>query len=78
MEKQTVERGTIMAKDPVCGMQVNKEKAAATSVYKGETYYFCKPGCKAHFDKDPENRLEEGPMGMLSMMRELILGIFKK
>ena len=78
MEKQTVERGTIMAKDPVCGMQVNKEKAAATSVYKGENYYFCKPGCKANFDKDPEKRLEEGPMGMLSMMRELILGIFKK
>ena len=78
MEKQTVERGTIMAKDPVCGMQVNKEKAAATSVYKGENYYFCKPGCKTNFDKDPEKRLEEGPMGMLLMMRELILGIFKK
>ena len=78
MKKQTVERGTIMAKDPVCGMQVNKEKAAATSVYIGETYFFCKSGCKTHFVKDPEKRLEEGPMGMLSMMRELILGIFKK
>ena len=78
MNMQTVERGTIMAKDPVCGMQVNKEKAAATSVYKGETYYFCKSGCKAHFDKDPEKLLEEGPMGMLSMNCELILGIFKK
>ena len=78
MKMQTVERGTIMAKDPVCGMQVNKEKAAATSMYKGETYYFCKPGCKTHFDKEPEKLLEEGPMGMLSMMRELILGIFKK
>ena len=78
MKMQTVDRGTIMAKDPVCGMQVNKEKAAATSVYKGENYYFCKSGCKAHFDKDPEKLLEEGPMGMLSRMRELILGIFKK
>ncbi len=78
MKKQTVEGGTIRAKDPVCGMQVDKEKAAATSVYKGETYYFCKSGCKAHFDKDPEKLLEEGPMGMLWMMRELILGIFKK
>ncbi len=79
MKKQTVEGGTIMAKDPVCGMQVDKEKAAATSVYKGETYYFCNPGvCKAHFDKDPEKLLEEGPKGMLWLMREHILRIFKK
>ena len=68
----------IKAKDPVCGMQVNQEKASATSVYRGETYYFCKSGCKAHFDKDPEKLLEEGPMGMLWMMRELILGLFMK
>ena len=74
MKKQTA----IKAKDPVCGMQVDKKKAAATSVHKGETYYFCKSGCKAHFDKDPEKLLEEGPMGMLWMMREIRLGIFKK
>jgi hypothetical protein len=30
-----------MAKDPVCGMQVDEKKAAATSVHKGTTYYFC-------------------------------------
>ncbi len=29
-----------MAKDPVCGMQVEEKKATATSVYKGATYYF--------------------------------------
>ena len=68
----------IKAKDPVCGMQVDQEKAAATSMYEGETYYFCKSGCKAHFDKDPEKLLKEGPMGMLWMMRELILGLFMK
>ena len=49
MKKQTVEGGTRRVKDPVCGMQVNKEKAAATGVYKGKTCYFCSPGCKAHF-----------------------------
>ncbi len=54
MKKQTA----IKAKDPVCGMQVDQEKTAATSVYKGNTYYFCNPGCKAHFDKDPEKLLE--------------------
>lgn len=44
-----------MAKDPVCGMEVEETKAAATSTYKGQTYYFCSPGCKRAFDKDPEN-----------------------
>jgi|KNS12BottometaT_FD_k123_3225_4 YHS domain-containing protein len=78
MNKQTVEEGTIMAIDPVCGMKVNKQKAAATIVYNGETYYFCKSGCKARFEKDPEKLIEEGPLGMLGMMRELILGVFKK
>ncbi len=42
-----------MAKDPVCGMQVDEKKAAATSVYQGTTYYFCAPGCKVTFDKNP-------------------------
>jgi len=40
--------------DPVCGMTVEKERAAATSEYKGVTYYFCAPGCKTAFDEDTE------------------------
>jgi YHS domain-containing protein len=43
-----------MAKDPVCGMQVDEKKAAATSSYMGTTYYFCAPACKTTFDKTPE------------------------
>ena len=42
-----------MAIDPVCGMEVDEQTAVATSEYKGETYYFCAPGCKVAFDKDP-------------------------
>ncbi len=42
-----------MAKDPVCGMDVDEKKAAATSEYKGRTFYFCAPGCKRAFDKEP-------------------------
>ena len=42
------------AKDVVCGMQIDKEKAAATSVYQGRTYYFCHEGCKKKFDADPK------------------------
>lgn len=43
-----------MAIDPVCGMEVEKATAAATSEYEGQIYYFCAPGCKQAFDKDPE------------------------
>jgi YHS domain-containing protein len=43
-----------MAKDPVCQMEVDPRKAAAQSAYKGQTYYFCCPGCKASFDREPE------------------------
>ena len=45
---------TTTFKDPVCGMDVTPETAAGTSEYKGVTYYFCAPGCKRSFDKDPE------------------------
>ena len=43
--------------DPVCKMQIDSEKAAATSVYKDQTIYFCAPGCKTKFDQDPEKYL---------------------
>lgn len=46
-----------MAKDPVCNMEVDEKKAAATSIYKGKTYYFCAKGCKVSFDKNPEKYL---------------------
>ncbi|MEM1659158.1 MAG: YHS domain-containing protein [Candidatus Jordarchaeales archaeon] len=40
--------------DPVCGMEVDVEKARWKSTYKGKTYYFCAPGCKKMFDERPE------------------------
>jgi len=47
-------RDTVMAKDPVCRMQVDEKKSAVTSVYQGATYYFCAAACKATFEKAPE------------------------
>ncbi len=47
-------RDTAVAKDPVCGMQVDEKKAAATSNYKGTTYYFCAAACKATFERAPD------------------------
>jgi YHS domain-containing protein len=49
---------THLVRDPVCGMEIDPTTAAATSEYKEETYYFCAPGCKADFDRDPEKYLD--------------------
>ena len=46
-----------MAIDPVCKMQVDEKKAAATSEYKGKKYSFCSVACKKTFDEKPEKYL---------------------
>lgn len=56
--QETAKGEGVMAKDPVCGMDVQESKAAATSEYKGKKYYFCAVGCKKAFDKDPEKYLK--------------------
>jgi YHS domain-containing protein len=48
-----------MAIDPVCKMEVEEDKAAATSEYKGRKYYFCAVGCKRAFDENQEQYLAE-------------------
>ena len=50
-----------MAKDPVCGMDVDEKTAAATAEYQGTTYYFCAPGCKKAFEKEPEKYVHNTP-----------------
>ncbi|TAL08696.1 MAG: heavy metal translocating P-type ATPase [Nitrospirae bacterium] len=57
-----------MAIDPVCGMTVDEQTAPATAVHNGTTYYFCAPGCKRTFEKDPAAVLKGGPRGMGSPM----------
>jgi YHS domain-containing protein len=44
----------MMATDPVCKMEVDEQKAAATSEYQGKTIYFCAVGCKKKFDENPK------------------------
>lgn len=48
-----------MAMDPVCHMEVDEATAQWTSEYKGQTYFFCAPGCKSAFDNDPEKYLSD-------------------
>lgn len=40
------------SKDPVCGMTVETPKAK-TSVYRGQTYYFCSNDCRGKFEAAP-------------------------
>ena len=39
--------------DPVCGMKVMPEKAAASVNHAGRTWYFCAQGCKTKFEANP-------------------------
>nr|WP_300998914.1 YHS domain-containing protein [Methanoculleus sp.] len=48
-----------VAVDPVCKMDVDEATAKFTSEYRGKTYYFCAPGCKKLFERDPEAYLKE-------------------
>src|SRR5271163_4078424 len=41
-------------KDPVCGMTVAPDRAAARSAFDGKTFYFCSKGCAAKFAASPE------------------------
>ena len=47
----------MMAVDPVCQMDVDPKDAKWTSEYKGKKYFFCAPGCKKAFEKNPEKYL---------------------
>jgi Cu+-exporting ATPase len=44
-------------KDPVCGMTVEPESAAAAWEHEGEVYYFCSKGCMDAFKADPAHYL---------------------
>jgi YHS domain-containing protein/(2Fe-2S) ferredoxin len=40
--------------DPVCLMDVDPATARYSSVYQDQVVYFCAPGCKKAFDRDPQ------------------------
>ncbi len=42
------------AKDPICGMTVEKSKAKHKAEFQGKTFYFCCAGCKQKFEQSPE------------------------
>ncbi len=63
-EKQPISQEEVasgIAIDPVCGMEVEIEKAKAYYAYEDTTYYFCCNGCKLTFSKNPEQFITRTP-----------------
>lgn len=48
-----------MVKDPVCGMEIEPQAAAATRDHMGQTFYFCSTQCAATFDANPHQYAHE-------------------
>ncbi len=48
-----------LVRDPVCGMWIEPKDAADETLYKDKIFYFCAPGCKMAFEKEPEKFIEE-------------------
>jgi YHS domain-containing protein len=47
------EDAVAMVTDPVCGMRIEADDAAATAEHDGRTYYFCSEACRDAFVADP-------------------------
>lgn len=41
--------------DPVCGEELSPEDAQYTSLFQGETYFFCCLDCQLDFEEAPED-----------------------
>lgn len=61
-----------LQKDPVCGMKVSPDKAAATAEHDGTTFYFCGKGCHAKFIADPDKYLRPAPAAPPAAGSELV------
>jgi uncharacterized protein len=51
----TLRRG---ARDPVCGMTVDRHAGKPTLVHDGRSYFFCGEGCKAKFEREPDRHVD--------------------
>ncbi len=47
-----------MSSDPVCGMELHENLAAATTEHNGVTLYFCSARCLGKFQDNPSAYLE--------------------
>ncbi|MEX0701386.1 MAG: YHS domain-containing protein [Planctomycetales bacterium] len=47
--------------DPVCGMTVEQDTAAAAWQHEGTTYLFCSVHCMERFRQDPDHFIHMDP-----------------
>lgn len=43
----------VLTRDPVCGMEIEAEKAGAEAEFAGRTWYFCSEDCRRKFLEAP-------------------------
>jgi P-type Cu+ transporter len=67
--------GEALAKDPVCGMNVNPETARYKAPHHGKEYFFCSAGCLARFQANPETILASPPRPMAMATTKMSSGL---
>ena len=55
-ERDKMRSGAI---DPVCNKKIPEAMGELETVYEGQTYRFCCPGCKREFDANPNLYIAE-------------------
>ena len=65
--------------DPVCQMDVDVDNpTGGISEHNGTSYYFCAPGCKVVFDRDPVNVLSGNIQVHMGHKRSFLAKLFGK
>ena len=65
--------------DPVCQMDVDVDNPpGGISEHNGASYYFCAPGCKVVFDRDPVNVLSGNIQVHMEQKRSFLAKLFGK
>ena len=75
------------ATDPICLMQVDTANPnGGSSEHEGQTYYFCAPGCRIAFERDPEGWVSgrnkpitmEEPAGAAAQPLTIVRRLFRR
>jgi Cu+-exporting ATPase len=51
-----------IVKDAVCQMELDENQVKESLTYKGRRYYFCSIGCRAEFERHPEDYTQVAPL----------------
>ena len=63
-----METSATLAKDPVCGMNVNPSTSRYHTAHGGKTYHFCCAGCLQKFTADPQKYVQaKPPSGLVTL-----------